>query len=228
MPSVRPVTPPLSVLLLLILWRQSRPVATRTTDPRTDEALYLQYTEGDHRAFRELLARHGDAVYRFLGRQIGDWDMAADLTQEVFLKVITAGQDFRGDASFRTWLFQVARNAAIDAVRFRRRRPDGDARSLEAPPVGVPEAPPLGERLAEDTDGGDQRTLLGEQCRALEAGLERLPPEQREAFLLREMEGLSFPEIGGIQGVGLDTARSRVQYALKSLRRSLDGFGGRP
>ncbi len=210
---MRLAPPPLSVLLILVLWKQARPVAAAATDPRTDEALYRDYAAGDNRAFRVLLDRHGDAVYRFLTRQLGDPDTAADVTQEVFLKVIATAGEFRGDATFRTFLFQVARNAAVDAARSRSRRPD---------------ATPLREELAGSAADDDGRAFSGELCRALEAGLERLPPEQREAFLLREVEDLTFPEIAAVQGVGAETARGRVLYAMKSLRRSLDGFGGLP
>lgn len=216
---------PLVVLLLLALLRRARAASTGT---RSDEDLYRVYAEdGDPQAFRELLDRHGTVVYRYLTRYLGDDEMARDVTQDAFVRVVTGAANFRGQSSFRTYLFTLVRHAAIDAVRTRRRRPDGTAGSLDAPSGPDADDPPPVARLA-IPDHGDHRTLSGELSRAMEHGLARLPGEQREAFLLREVDGLTFPEIGAIQGVNLETARSRVTYAIRSLRQSLAGFGGQP
>lgn len=224
---VRIPSPPLLFILFLLMVQRLRPGRAATEDPRSDEELYRSYAEGDGGAFRVLLDRHGNGVHGYLARYLGDDEMAQDVAQDAFVRVIRGAADFRGESSFRTYLFTLARHAAIDALRGRNRRPDARAASLEAPAGTSPDDTPLAERLAVP-DRGDHRTLSGELSAALEAGLAQLPDAQREAFLLREVEGLTFPEIGAIQGVPLDSARSRVVYAIRSLRRSLAGFGGQP
>lgn len=216
---------PLLILLMLLLMDRGRPGRAAGLDARSDEELYRLYADGDGRAFRTLLDRHGTVVYGYLTRYLGSDEMAMDVAQDAFVRVIKGAGSFRGESSFRTYLFTMVRHAAIDALRSRARRPDVQAASLEAPGGAGGDESPLGERLSVP-DQGHHRTLSGELSQALEGGLARLPSEQREAFLLREVDGLTFPEIGAIQGVPVDSARSRVMYAVKSLRRSLAGFGG--
>jgi len=223
---VRILPLPLAFLVLLAMWKRGRP--TTGFDPRSDEQLYREYGTGDEHAFRVLLDRHGSGVYRYLTRYLGDEEMARDVTQDAFVRVITGADGFRGQSSFRTYLFTLVRHAAIDAVRTRGRRPDlRGGGAFDGPDDRLPGDPWLVQRMSV-ADHAHQRTLSGELSEALEVGLAQLPSEQREAFLLREAEGLTFPEIGAIQGVNLETARSRVGYAVKSLRRSLAGFGGQP
>ncbi len=216
---------PLVLVIFLLMLNRPRPAHVATGDPRSDEELYRLYADGDGRAFRTLLDRHGNVVYGYLSRYLGDDEMAQDVAQDAFVRVVRGADDFRGESSFRTYLFTLVRHAAIDALRRRDRRPDARAASLEALAGPSSEDPPLIDRLAAP-DRNDHRTLSSELSQALESGLALLTDVQREAFLLREVEGLTFPEIGAIQGVPLDSARSRVGYAIKSLRRSLADFGG--
>ena len=150
--------------------------------------------------------------------------MATDLTQDVFLKVISAAEDFRGDSSFRTFLFRIVRNLCIDVIRSRASRPDARARSLDAPAGADADGRTLSEVVAGKAPAGDARTLSGELSAALEAGLVLLSPDQREVFLMREVEGLRFFEIAGILGVNENTVKSRMHCAVLSLRQSLAGF----
>jgi RNA polymerase sigma-70 factor (ECF subfamily) len=219
---------PVLLLFFLLLVHRNRPTTVYSGDPRSDEDLYRRYAEGDDRAFRVLLDRHGGAVLGYLTRFFGDREMATDLTQDVFLKVVAGASGFRGDSSFRTFLFRIVRNLCFDVLRVRKGRPDARARSLDGPAGPGLDDRSLGDVVSGTATSGLQRTLSGELSDALEAGLARLSAEQREVFLMRQVEGLLFPEIAGILGVNENTVKSRMLLAVKSLRQSLADFRERP
>ncbi len=229
MPAARP-RPGLPLLLyfFLLVLQRNRSTSVHPADPGSDEDLYRRYAEGDQRAFRVLLNRHGGAVLGYLTRFFGDREMANDLTQEVFLRVISAAGDFRGESSFRTYLFRIVRHLCIDVMRSRGARPDARARSLDGPVGSDPDGRSLAEVVPGKSLPGDARTLSGELSQALEAGLARLTDEQREVFLMREVEGLRFPEIAEVLGVNENTVKSRMHHAVLNLRESLAGFRERP
>jgi RNA polymerase sigma-70 factor (ECF subfamily) len=175
----------------------------------------LRFQGGDVRAFEELVRRHRTPVFSFLFRLTGDRGRAEDLCQETFLRVVRAAAAWERRAAFRTWLFSVARNQAVDEARrqvFRRAQP------LEDPPSAAAsdDLPP--DRQAEGA-------LLRPK---LEAALAALPDEQREVFLLREHAGLRFHEIAEVTGVAENTVKSRMRYALEGLRARLEALGVRP
>jgi RNA polymerase sigma-70 factor (ECF subfamily) len=179
-----------------------------------DERLMLRFQGGDARAFEELVRRHRTPVFSFLLRLVGDRGRAEDLCQETFLRVVRAAEGWERRATFRTWLYAVARNQAVDDARrqaFRRTEPLDDPAAAESA-----ELPP--DRRAEGA-------LLRPK---LEAALASLPEEQREVFLLREHAGLRFHEIAAVTGVPENTVKSRMRYALEALRAKLEALGVRP
>lgn len=213
--------------LALLLAPAAKPEPGRPVYPLaalSDEDLYRRFAAGEERAFEVLLDRHGDRVFGYLARFFGDRETARDLVQEVFMRVITGASSFRGDCSFRTFLFRVARNLCIDVMRSRAARPDAGAASLDA--VEDPDDRPLCEVVAGREPDGVARGLSRELSGALEQALARLPAEQREVFLMREAEGLKFAEIAQVLGVNENTVKSRMHYAVLALRRELAAFGG--
>jgi RNA polymerase sigma-70 factor (ECF subfamily) len=190
----------------------------------TDEDLYRRFSEGEEKAFAVLLDRHGGKVMGYLTRFFGDAELAADLTQDVFLRVVSAAGDFRGESSFKTFLFRVVRNLCIDVMRSRRARPDFNAASLDHGKDGDEDDRPLSEAIPGTAPGGELRVLSGELSGTLEGALGRLPAEQREVFLMREVEGLKFCEIAQVLGINENTVKSRMHYAVTSLRVALAGF----
>lgn len=186
----------------------------------SDEVLYRRFANGDEKAFEVLLGRYGSRVFGYLVRFFGDRELAGDLTQEVFIRVISAAQDFRGESSFATFIFRITRNLCIDFMRSRGARPDCDAASLNS-------GSEIKDRIViSNLPGGDERTLSDELSSALMAALAALPPEQREVFLMREFEGLRFAEIASLLGVNENTVKSRMHYAVMHLRSALQGFWG--
>jgi len=180
-----------------------------------------RFQRGEAGAFEVLVRRHRGDVFAFLARRVGDRTRAEDLLQETWMKAIGAAPRWDERAGFRTWIFAIARNLALDDARRRAFR--GTPRPLDGP-----ERP--GERshaewLATDDPSPDRLADAARLRPRLEAALAALPEEQREVFLLREYAGVPFAEIAAITGAPEPTVKSRMRYALESLRRRLGEMG---
>ena len=188
------------------------------TGPESDEALVRAFRAGDASAFQVLLGRYRTPIFNYLLRMAGNRAEAEELFQDVFLKVIERIDDFRGEARFATWLYAIARNRCIDHARrmsFRRHR------SLDV--VDVPGGAPRVERIA-SPKGTERRTeerLIEER---IGHAVEALPDDQREVFLLRQVQGLSFKEIAEVVDAPVNTVKSRMRYALERLQESLADY----
>ena len=183
--------------------------------PAADEALMCRYRDGDAEAFETLYQRHRGGLFRFILRQCGEPAVAEELFQDVWMRVIKARSKYVVTARFTTWLYQVARNRVIDHYRRRSLRVvddvDTDSDGPAEPAAPACEQP---DRRAESTQGIDRLVAL----------VMLLPPEQREAFLLREEAGMSIDEIADCTGVAPETAKSRLRYAVQKLRAGLSEY----
>jgi RNA polymerase sigma-70 factor (ECF subfamily) len=180
----------------------------------SDEALVARYRRGDVAAFEVLLDRHRRGVHRFLSRFVGDAARAEDLTQDCWMRFIDAAPRWNPDGRFKIWLYAVARNLATDESR------RASHRAHQSLDVAV-DGRPLADRVA--SGGRDPEDAAGDaevRPRLLRA-ITELPDEQREVFLLREYEGVSFAEIAEVTGAPVPTVKSRMRYALEALRRAL-------
>lgn len=188
----------------------------------TDEALMFRYQRGDVRAFELLLGRHRRPIYNFILRFVRDKAQAEDLLQDTFLRVIRSAASYQKQAKFTTWLYTIARNLCVDASRRAKHR---KTQSLDAP---MNEDDTHGATRLDMVPGknlpADRSAIGGEIGSRLEVALERLVPEQREVFLMREFHDLSFGEIAEIVGCPENTVKSRMRYALEKLRGELEEF----
>lgn len=178
-------------------------------DEASDEALMLAWAGGDIPAFERLYGRHRSRLYRFLLRQVREPALADELFQDVWQKVVAARAGWVADAPFGAWLYRIAHNRLGDHWRAAQHRPeapgDAEARLARIPDHDTPE-----------------RTLTEfEQRRQLQLALEALPVEQREVLLLRLEQELTLEQIGAITGVGRETVKSRLRYAMDKLRARL-------
>ena len=176
-----------------------------------DQTLMIAYCNGDADAFAELYARHRGALYRFIRRQCAG-AVADELFQDVWTKLIVARRHYKPSAKFTTYLYQVARNRLIDYFRASGRNLE-DARGDDPPQAAA--AIEQQPEIAVETRQQATRML---------ALIEALPAVQREAFLLHEEAGLTLAEIGEVTGVGRETVKSRLRYALASLREGMEGW----
>jgi RNA polymerase sigma-70 factor, ECF subfamily len=178
-----------------------------------DARLMIRYRDGDADAFAALYARHKGPLYRYLLRQVRNAGAAADLFQDVWSRLVATRGRYEARAKFATYLFHIAHNCTIDFFRRDRimrrsaRPEEADAGSME------PEVP--------EYQRPDGMAELAEQQSALLAAVAALPPEQRETFLLHEETGLTIEEIARVTDVGLETAKSRLRYAIRKLKKSL-------
>jgi len=180
----------------------------RMTDPRCDDDLMLAFGRGDSRAFDQLYERYCKPLYRYLLHALGDRAAADDLYQDVWSRIIRARQNFRRGHGFKRWAFRIAHNRLVDHWRQLERQATVADNGLD--------------RLAGDAHSRpDQHAEHNERAEQLRAALMALPTEQREAFLLQQEAGLSLAEIAGQSGVGRETIKSRLRYALAKLRAAL-------
>ncbi|PZN07696.1 MAG: RNA polymerase subunit sigma-24 [Bacillota bacterium] len=190
-------------------------------DTSRDEVLVERGRAGDVDAFTALVERYQVPVYNLCLRLVGQPADAADVAQEVFLRVYSHLDRFRGDARFRTWLYRVAVNTCRDELRRRRRRPaPAAASSTGHPPAGA----------AGDGGSGDPaRAVLAREAQAeIQAALGRLPEPFRAAVVLRDVHGLSYEEVAAVLGVATGTAKSRVHRGRVLLRDMLAAAGWLP
>jgi RNA polymerase sigma-70 factor (ECF subfamily) len=186
----------------------------------SDESLMLRYAAGDIAAFDALYARHELGVWRYVFRSVRVQAVADDLLQDVWFAVARSAPTYTVSARFKTWLFTMAHNRLIDYFRTARHHVSIDGSADEDGEGGG-----IGDTLAADSGFGPLRRLeSSEQAAALIAAVERLPREQREAFLLQAEAGLSVEEIAAATGVNFETAKSRLRYARNSLRQQLQEF----
>ena len=174
-----------------------------------DHQLVERSRAGDVAAFEELVRRHQSRAYGVAYRLLGNKEDAQEVAQEAFARAYFRLGEFRGTAQFRTWLYRILVNLAMDYLR--RRRPEVREGDAVLQPVANGENP--GTRL-------DQRELRQRITRAIEM----LPADLRTVIVLREMEGLSYSEIARVIRRPVGTVMSRLFHARQRLRQGLALF----
>ncbi|HEY7954779.1 MAG TPA: RNA polymerase sigma factor [Polyangia bacterium] len=193
---------------------QKRTEAERVPDPPNaaptddDRQLVARSRGGDRRAFGELVARHQRAIFLLAVRYLDNVEDARDVAQRTFVQAFQKLGRFRQESGFRTWVYRIAINLAVTALRERGRAAKMAARasSLE---TEVAPVEPISER----------------EARRLRAAVASLPPKQRLVIELRVYDELSFREVAEVAGSSEDAAKMNFHHALKRLR-TLIGEGG--
>ncbi len=183
-------------------------VAAPPKGERSDRQLLEAFQAGEERAFAELYTRYKAEIYTFCLRMLGgDSAEAGDAFQETFIKVYEKCSTFTYGENVRGWLYMIARNVALNV--YRSRKPEETIENHQ----GLAST----ERSLSPDFLGEQRTLR----EALEAALAQLPHEFREPFILREFDGLAYPEIAEITGVTMSLVKIRIHRAKQRLRKTL-------
>ena len=189
-----------------------------SSDPRGDEELMLAFRDGEATAFEHLVLRHRRPLFNFLLRSVHNKSRAEELLQEVFLRVVRAKDRYQRTAKFTTWVYTIARNLCVDESRrqkFRRTQSLEQKRGPSGEGMSILDKSPAAQPSVEDQ--AQAPTLR----RRMQEAVSRLPDEQREVFLMRQISGMSFKEIGAAVGAPENTVKSRMRYALEKLRNEL-------
>jgi len=181
----------------------------------SDENLMMRFGRGEAAAFETLYHRHESRLFRYLYRQLHDQASADDVMQEVWFAVARNAGGYEPSARFTTWLFTLARNRMIDLLR--KRRPE---HSLEQ--GAGEEDEPMRDRVPGDAREEPLRQVESQQAgQALIEAVERLPADQRDAFLMQAEAGLSLDQIAEVSASSFETVKSRLRYARARLRQAL-------
>lgn len=185
-----------------------------------DAALMKRVTQGDQRAFEELVEKYKQPVFNFIYRTIPDATEAEDLAQTVFVQVYKAAAKYRVEAKFSTWLFTIARNLCLNELRRRSRHP---AESLEASASSEEDAP---ARQFEDVRNvaPPDRLVQDELVAKVSEALKELPENQRTAILLYQEQEKSYDEISEIVGTSLSATKSLIHRARETLKQRLKPY----
>jgi len=182
----------------------------------SDEDLVAAFQSGDIAAFDQLVHRWDRKIQGVIHRLVGNHDEARDLTQEAFLKAYRALGAFKREARFSSWLYQIAINSTRDRLRRRRRRSYLSLDEVEpGSEASLRDRAPSAFDLVESSD----------LARLVAGAVAALPAEQREVVILKEYEGLTFPEIAEALDVPLSTVKTRLYRGLGQLRVRLEREG---
>lgn len=188
----------------------------RASDRTTDARLMAELAGGDMGALGELVRRHGQRVRALAFRVTRRWDLADDLAQEAFLRVLRSARDYEPSAAFSTWLYRIVVNLCLDALRKPRPAPLGDGLAQRGDPA----------QAAPEVD-----LLRRERAEAVADEVARLPDRQRLAVLLHRFEGLGHAEVAKAMGCSASAVESLLVRAYQQLRRRLAAWSpreGRP
>lgn len=181
-------------------------------ETKTDEQLMLEYAAGNSKAFEELFRRYGKKLYNLFLRFLNNTELAQDLLQECFLRVIESSGRYQPKKAFSNWIFTIAMNLIRDKYREQtRRKMEPISESLEPEKL----EPNL---LSESTYKDLEKTQIKE---AIVTAMNTLPKEQREIIILSKYQGFSFSEISEILNLSPAAAKQKAYRGMQSLRKKL-------
>jgi len=211
-------------------WNMAEPSVSKSSDAKTgtvgeaapagecDSELIEHYLAGSEEAFNRLVLRHQRSAVNLAYRFLGNYDDACDVAQEAFVRVYKSLKRFKGNCSFKTWLYKVILNLSRNKYRWKKRRRELGRISIDSPgsddchnPIEIP-----------DTTHSVERELRRKEVQArIEESLNRLPRNYREILVLRHMECLSYCEMSKLLHCAEGTIKSRLHRARIEIRKLL-------
>jgi len=196
-------------------------LATALTFESGEAALIAELQAGSEEAFADLIARYHQPIYSLLARAVQNRADAADMTQEVFVKVFRGVGSFHGESSLRTWIYRIALREASNQRRWWARHRQHEV-PIEQEMVETESGQPLRlkEMLVDPAESPFEVVVHQENRTRVEAALSQVPEPFRTTLILRDIEGFVYEEVAEMQGVNLGTVKSRLvrgRAALKSI-----------
>jgi len=195
---------------------------TRPWSARQDEELVLEYAEtGSQVAFEELVRRFERELYSYLCSYLGDAHLAEDAFQATFLQLHLKCHQFEPDRRLRPWLYTIASHQAVDLLRRNRRHKAASLSTAAGYAGSSDERQSLGGLLEAADAGPRERLESAEDCQKTRSAVEKLSAKLRQMLDLVAYQGLKYREAAGVLGIPLGTVKSRMNKALRSLRKAL-------
>jgi RNA polymerase sigma-70 factor (ECF subfamily) len=183
--------------------------------PDVDTMLVQRAVAGDQRAFELLVIKYQRRIQRLIARMVRDVDLVEDIAQETFIRAYRALHQFRGDAQFYTWLYRIAVNTAKKTLLEMKRDPTVSEAAMRGSQDDDETSQPGWELISAETP----ETVLAAKdiANAVNAALDALPEDLRQALTLRELDGLSYEEISEVMNCPIGTVRSRIFRAREAI-----------
>lgn len=181
----------------------------------SDLELMLRVRSGDAESFEILLSRYRLPLVSFFVRMVRDRALAEDLAQEVFLRVYQARQRYQPEARFTTWLYRIATNLALNAIRDRKL---GDAPAVDDDEDGVPRV----ARVADTRATAEEQLMQADRERLIRQAVECLPEKQRAAVILHKYQEVDYRQISSVLGLSESAVKSLLFRAYENLRVRLE------
>lgn len=185
------------------------------SDNPTDSELVKRVQQGDKTAFDVLVLKYQHRIVKLVSRYVREPSDALDVTQEAFLKAYRALPGFRGDSAFYTWIYRIAINTAKNYLVALSRRPaEVDLENEDGEPLTA-------DHFQKSLETPERLLLTDEIRETILDAMDKLPPDLREAIMLREVEGLSYEEIAEAMTCPIGTVRSRIFRAREAIDERL-------
>ena len=196
--------------------------ATRAIAQHADSELIAGLQAGSEDAFAQLIAQYSAPLYSLLSRMLSNQADAADVTQDVFIKVFRSVGNFHGDSSLKTWIYRIAMHEASNSRRWWTRHKKDEITIDESFADDNGELSfPLRETLADHRDSPYEQACQAQLKEVVEAALREMPENFRTVVILREIEGMAYDEIADILGIHMGTVKSRLLRGRAALRTLL-------
>jgi RNA polymerase sigma-70 factor (ECF subfamily) len=196
---------------------------TGQREPSADNILIKEFIAGNDAAFTQLVTRYKDPIINYVNMMVGNYDIAADLAQETFLRVYQNIGRYNNLYQFSTWIYRIATNLAIDEIRYRKRRGQVFYRNVwENQTDGAVEEREFA--LKDSKNSPSDEVLRKESGQVVGDAIRSLPSRYRTAFVMKEVQGLPYDEIARILKTSPGTIKSRLHRARELLQRKLEHY----
>ncbi len=204
---------------------EGRPTTTtamsiKAQEVALDKALVARFKAGDESAFEEMVSRYWDRIYAMVHKLLRNQQDAEEVTQDAFIRAHRGLENFRGDSSFSTWLYQIATNLARNRYWYWWRRKRDKSISFDQP-LSSDSSTTLAEIFPADVQSPEDITVTNEFKSRVADAMKELNDKHREALVLRNVKNLSYEEIAERLQISIGTVKSRIARARESLREKL-------